>query len=199
MTKHGLSRKLTQDTGKLVTKDDAQEFIDKFNDAFKDQAEANDKIKYFYERNGYLRLPDGWILFGDNENFRSVCNFPIQGLGSSILRKAIALAQDAGLNVIFSLHDAIYIEYDANDLSAIDTLERCMREAFIFYFKDTVVEDKANLIRLDGKAWSPNYTDGIIYTPKGMKIEAQNIYIDKRAKEDYKQFSKYFFMENKNG
>ena len=197
MSKVGLARKLTQDTGKKVTEDDAQEFIDKFNEAFPDMVKGRDNLIYEYQDNGYLKLPCGWYLFGDNDNHRSVGNFPIQGFGSSIMRKAVALAQDKGLKVIFTLHDAIYIEYELENnliksLEAVDTLKECMIEAFIFYFKGTPAESRANLIRLDGKTWSPNFNGDIkLKTPKGLVLETQNIYVDKRSKSEYEQFKKY--------
>ena len=55
-----------------------------------------------YKIKGYIFLPDGWFMWGDNDNFRSVGNVPIQGLGSCIMRKAVELAQDRGLDVIYS-------------------------------------------------------------------------------------------------
>ena len=39
-----------------------------------------------------------------------VRNFPIQGEGRAMLRKAVSLCLDRGLKVITPLHDAIYIE-----------------------------------------------------------------------------------------
>ena len=134
-------------------------------------------------------LKDGWIMWGDNDNKRSVSNVPIQGMGSCILRKAIALAQDAGLKVIFPLHDALYIEYDSEDLHAIDTLSDCMREAFLYFFDD---KEAAGLIGLDANIWSPDYKDGQYLTPKGMSVKGQTIYIDERSESEYQRFSKYF-------
>ncbi len=195
MSKVGLARKLTQDTGKVVTEDDAQEFINKFNDAFPDMVSGRDELVLKYQLEGKLKLPCGWTMFGDNNNFRSVGNFPIQGFGSSIMRKAVALAQDAGLKIIFTLHDALYIEYDSGDLNAVDTLEQCMRDAFIHYFKGTTMETPANMIRLDGKTWSPDYPNGVMVTPKGMKLDSQTIYVDGRAKSEFEQFKKYLTKE----
>jgi hypothetical protein len=136
-------------------------------------------------------------MFGNNSNIRSVGNFPIQGFGSSIMRKAVALAQDRGLRVIFTLHDAIYIEYGVGELHKVDVLEQCMREAFIHYFKNTDMEIHANMIRLDGKTWSPNYIGDVkAKTPKGLILDTQSVYVDKRAKKEFEQFKKYFETPN---
>lgn len=192
MSKVGLARKLTQDTGKKVTEDDAQEFINKFNESFYSMVDGRDQLTQKYQDYGYLKLPCGWYLFGDNDNFRSVGNFPIQGFGSSIMRKAVALAQDSGLKIIFTLHDALYIEYDSGDLEKVDILEQCMRDAFNFYFKNTDMEFKSDMIRMDGKTWSPDYNGFVnLKTPKGMLLETQNVYVDKRSKSEYEQFKKY--------
>lgn len=133
----------------------------------------------------------GWMMFGDNDNERSVGNMPIQGLGATIMRKAVALAQDAGLDVIFTLHDAIYIEYDAFDFAALDTLKRCMLEAFTFFFEGPMKE-AAKMIRVDPNTWSPDYEDGTtITTPAGDKVPCQKVFVDPRAKKEYALYSKY--------
>jgi hypothetical protein len=191
MSKVGLARKLSADTGKLVTQDDAQKFIEKFDYAYPDLVRGRDDLALQCKIHGHLKLPCGWYLFGDNQNFRSVSNFPIQGFGASIMRKAVALAQDAGLKVIFTLHDAIYVEYDSFDLDKIDLLKKCMFNAFIFYFLDTPMEEFSKLIRMDAKTWSPEYSIEALVTPQGMGVVSQTIYVDSRAKSEYEQFKRY--------
>ena len=69
------------------------------------------------------------------------------------MRKAVALAQDAGLNIIFTLHDALYIMEKSEDIKdAMDLLSKCMKDAFVFYFHGALKEYAA-LIRVDGKVW----------------------------------------------
>jgi len=188
MGAEALGRKLTNDTGKLKTKEDAQELIDAFYAAYPQYKEYLDTVVYTYNKKGYLKSSDGWVLFGDNPNFRSVSNWSIQTQGSCILRRAISLAQDAGLTVIFGLHDAVYVEYDAGDFKTIDTLARCMEQAFIDLYPNN---PDAKLIRLDIDSWSTDYSPGKITTPEGREVELKDIYIDPRAKKEYEQFSKY--------
>jgi hypothetical protein len=45
---------------------------------------------------------------------------------------------------------------------------------------------------MDCDTWSPNYSDGSLETPKGLKVKAQKLYIDERSEKEYAQFSKYF-------
>lgn len=184
-----LARKLTDDTGKPHTQQDAQELINKFMRAYPDYADWIETIRFDYAMRGFHKLPDGWVIFGDNDNKRSISNVPIQGIGSCILRKAIQLAQDRKIKVIFPLHDAGYCEYPSIKLEDVDKFAECMREAFIFYFED---KEGANLIRLDINIWSPDYEDGEFTTPGGLKGKMQKVYIDERAETEYLRFKKYW-------
>jgi len=183
-----LARKLTDDTDKPHTQQDAQDLIDKFMKAYPDYADWIENIRHDYSRRRCHKLVDGWVIFGDNPNKRAISNFPIQGYGSCILRKAIQLCQDRGLKVIFPLHDALYIEYPSLSLDHINTFAECMREAFIYYFDD---KEAANLIRLDANIWSPDYKDGNMILDNGMELKTQKIYIDERAVSEYEKFKKY--------
>jgi hypothetical protein len=209
MTCIGLSAKLTADTKKFVSEDEAQELIDSFYEVYSDLGQWQNDIQKQYLDDGYLKLPCGWYLWGDSDNFRSYVNFNIQGLGASIMRKAVEFADDAGLKVIITLHDALYIEYDKDDYGAVDTLMDCMRRAFMFYFEDKVNSGK---IKMDPFCWSSEYPAPEIETyideetgkekkkkifhkittPEGREIEVANVYIDERSEAEYEQFSKYF-------
>lgn len=190
MSKYGLAHKLTEDTGKLFTEDEAQELIDQFDETFSDFAEWRKELIATYGDEGHIKLPCGWYLFGDNDNFRSVGNVPIQGLGACILRKAVSFAQDAGLDVIFPLHDALYIEYDSFDYKAIDTLKDCMDRAFQFYFEGDMRE-ASKMIRIEGETWGPNYEKAKILTPGGFEVEQETIHVDPRAEKEWAIFSRY--------
>jgi len=194
MGAEALARKLTQDTGRLVEKDEAKELISKFYEAFPDYEAWIEHNEMVYSNQDYLKLADGWYMWGDNDNRRSVGNMPIQGMGACILRKAVQLCQDAGLKVIIPLHDALYIEYESGDLSKLDKFHECMREAFSYYFEyDEDLAYKAHyLIRLDCDTWGPAYEDGELETPGGNIVKSQKIYIDSRSAKEYAQFSRYF-------
>ena len=185
-----LARKLCADTGEDYDFSDAMNLINQFGEAYPDyQAWIKDN-EFSYIEKDHVKLPCGWYMFGDNDNIRSVNNMPVQGVGSSILRKAIEFCQDAGLTVILPLHDALYIEYNAGDYAALDTFHLCMREAFAYYFPNT---DARELIRLDLDTWSPDYKDIVsVKTPGGLDVNPQELYIDERSKSEFKQFSKYF-------
>ena len=191
MTSIGLAAKLTADLGYPVSEDEAQEYIDLFYEAYDELASWQESIQEEYETQGYLRAPCGWTLFGDNDNFRSVVNFNIQGAGASILRKAVEFCDEAGLDVIITLHDALYIEFDYTDLEALDKFRDCMFRAFIHYFPNQI--EDASKIRMDIQAWGPDFPEeGEVVTPKGLKVPVSKIYVDERSVKEYEQFKKYF-------
>lgn len=202
MTEHGLSYRLTSETGRVWSEAEAKELIELFDNNYETFAAwRREKLNEYYD-NGYLMLKCGWYLWGDNEKFRSVANAPVQGMGAVIMRRAVALAQDCGLDVIFTLHDAIYIEYDFGDLSAIDTLKSCMEQAFIEQFEGKMREE-AKCIRVDPQTWGIDYDDpklvdgNIVYqtatTPKGLKVAASSYFYDSRAAKDFDMIKKYMF------
>lgn len=187
MGAESLAKKLTGDTGNVYTKEDAQELINKFYEAYPTYKKYLDEVYELYQYRGYHKLYDGWCMFGDNGNYRSVSNMPIQGMGSVILRKAIQLAQDRGLKVIIPLHDALYIEYPAGKLEDIQTLASCMTQAFIECYPDN---PNAGLIKLDIETWSDSYerkTDTI----EGLSINFEKLHIDPRGREEYERYKKY--------
>jgi DNA polymerase family A len=191
MTKIGLAAKLSSDTGRDIDEDAAQDLINLFYESYPDfSVWQSDAIENYMQLKKKVKLPCGWIMFADNDNFRSAVNCPIQGRGASAMRKAVEFCYEAGLKVILTLHDAIYIEYDEDDLEAIDKLYDCMFRGFIHYFED---KKAASSIRLDGKAWGSGYSGkSELITPNKLKIECSEIFIDARAKNEYDQFSKYF-------
>lgn len=196
MSKYGLANKLTQEMGKEYTEEDAQELINNFYETFENFKKWQDSLINDYGNGDlkYIKLADGWMMFGNNPNFRSVGNVPVQGMGSCIMRKADLLCHEKGLYVPFTLHDALYIEIDSNDLKAMDTFIDCMREGFTHFFPDQI--EYAKNIRLDAYAWSLDYEkDSELITPKGHKIDCSNIYIDERSIKEYEQFSQYFERE----
>ncbi len=190
MSKVGLAIKLTSDTGKYHSEEDAQKLINAFDEAYPVFSQYRTEMQEKYINDRYLRLPCGWAMFGGNDNFRSVANFPVQGMGSSILRKAVSYAQDAGLDVIFTLHDALSIEYPHGELSYIDTLSEAMDKAFRYYFP--AYQQARATCRQDANTWGPENITGGLVTPKGMPVKSQQVYVDKRSKADYEKFSKYF-------
>lgn len=184
-----LALRLSKQLGKTYTEEDAQELINKYNRAYPDFHEWQQDIIDDYAAAGKsakLKLPCGWYMWGDNRNPKSVGNFPIQGFGSSIMRKAVALAQDEGLDVIFTLHDALYVEYPSQCIDfTVSTLKQCMIDAFKFYFPKHL-HDKAQGIRLDVYAWSPDYKNY-----KHSEYETNHFYLDKKGLDGYNKYRNY--------
>lgn len=192
MGEKALAAKLSMDTGKDVTVEDAKDLINKFNKAYPDYADFVDRFRFDYSKRRYTKAVDGWIMFADNDNKRSVSNQPIQTFGSCILRKAIQLCQDRGLKVLYPLHDALYIEYDIDKPKEVVIFEQCMREAFSFYFEGEIKDLAHELIRLDLNVWSPDYKDGQEVKFGDIRVKAQQVYVDERSESEYLRFKKYW-------
>lgn len=195
MMKNSLAVKLTNDMGFKVSVRKAEWLIRKFERAYKEYTKYRKNIIRLYRKQNYLKLPDGWYLWGDNWNDRSVQNFPIQGLGSCIMRKAVSLAQDSGLKVIMTLHDALYIEADLNDWAAGDYLARCMDEAFRFYFPKRSYGDAT--VGLEGNVWGEGLEEGYRDCDILKEVKTQPTYVDSRSLKEYEKFKKYFIPEEK--
>lgn len=202
MTQYGLAVKLTEDTGHEYTEEQAQGYIDSFYKAYKKLAEGQESLKEtYYVDKEPLKLPDGWCLFTDKpqHDFRSVVNFPSQGMGAVIMRKAVSLGYDNGIMdlennrcINLTLHDALYMYHRSDDLEAIDILHRVMKEAFTYFYKGEA-KKHAEAIRLDGFTWSHDFEkDSEIVTPGGLKIAASNEYLDERSIEEHELYKKYF-------
>ncbi|TXH10668.1 MAG: hypothetical protein E6R04_04865 [Spirochaetes bacterium] len=187
-----LAAKLTADTGIPHTEDDARKLTELYFSVYDRYSYWVEETIGEYRRRGFLTLPDGWVMHGDNPNHRSIANCPVQGTGAAIMRRAIHLSQKRGLKIIFPLHDAKYMEHPVGELWRVDVLANSMVEAFGHYFKDPVVHGWSQAIRLDYDIWGPDLTDGYVTTPAGRKVKSQKIYIDPRGKNEYERFKKFF-------
>jgi hypothetical protein len=191
-TGYGLAIQLNEISGTNDWTDEkAQILLDSLDETYLTFSEFRKDQMDIYQHKKYVRLLDGYYMFGSNPKFRSVGNCPTQGAGACVMRKAVQLAQDAGLTVVKTLHDALYIMFDSDDVEAMDTLKRCMHEAFVFYFPERDKEYAA-LIRMEGKIWSTDYEDGVITTKGGFKLDVQKYFVDGRAKKQYSTFNRFF-------
>jgi hypothetical protein len=205
MSKYGLAKKLTADTGKVWDEDQAEDLINAFYASYPDLQDYQRNIIEEYSGSGVIKLPCGWPMWGDNPNDRSVTNMPVQGLGASIMRKAVDLAVAKGLYVPITLHDALYIEFEdkkyPKNKHPMTLLANAMREAFIFYIHPSL-KNTAKEIRLDPFIWGPskpaptfNEKGEPVFSEEnidGEYISVSNLYIDERAVVEYNKFSKYF-------
>lgn len=195
MTGYGLSTDLTEKTGREWSVDEAQELLDKLDEEYDVFAQFRRDTISDYNDRGYQKLKDGWTMWGDNSNHRSVGNCPVQGAGADIMRRAVKMCTDKGLKVILTLHDALYVEVDLNDFTATDTFIHCMKQAFIEYFNDSKFAEYAKLIRVDTYAWGDGMEEGQFTTPEKNLVDTMPVYIDERATDDYEIF-KPFFLES---
>jgi hypothetical protein len=195
-TGHGLCIILNEQIGEnRYDPDSAQLLLDKLDTVYSKFARFRNRTIDDYSSKKLVRLYDGFYMFGNNPNHRSVGNMPVQGMGAAIMRKAVQLAQDAGLNIIMTLHDALYIMFKKDDLGSMDLLKKCMHDAFVFYFPADKKLD-ASCIRSDMKAWSLEYEPCETITKEGNKIQLQKVFIDERAKNQFNSFEKYFRQSN---
>lgn len=193
MAARSLALKISNDTGQHCSEEKAQELIDLFFSTYSSLAEWQENLQQEYRQTGTIRLPCGWRMLSDNVNFRSVGNMPVQGLGASILRKGVALAQDAGLDVIFTLHDAIYVEMEVGDWVSVDVMVRCMDEAFRYYATPLAkAMGRYASIRQDVYCWGDGLVqDGEVTTPDGVVVATQERFIDERVKKEYEKWAPY--------
>lgn len=196
MGPYSLANKLTADTGKKHELKDAINLIDLFYKAYPRLKMWQDRVFKFYRFGKPIKLPCGWYMFKNNTNQRSVKNCPVQGMASSIMRRAVKECRLSGLEVIYTLHDALYIETDyENRFEASEKLMQAMHAGFVYYFGDKVKE-YANC-RMDVDIWGPDCekSKGTIAREKGLSEAEFNQYpeyIDPRAVEEYDRFKKYF-------
>jgi DNA polymerase-1 len=189
MSPNGLAPRLSRQLGTDVTVERARELIDLFYTTYPDYMNWKDEITKEYRTRRFLSLDDGWTMWGDNDNFRSVGNFPVQGAGAVIMRRAVKFAQRMNIDVIQTLHDAIYIEYNSDNMQPVRDLIDIMGDSF-----DTVMSahGKTVPIRLEGETWSPDFTPEVISSlnlPEG--VQCMREYVDAKGRADYERFRKY--------
>jgi len=193
MGDESLAKKLTADTGEKWTKQGAAKQSKMFNRTFEDFTQY--RTDFVHDGQSTYQIAwDGWILFKDNPNPLSIGNWPIQTAGAVIMREAVRLAQDQGLEIIFTLHDALYVEHDCNNYNVPKILGDCMQKAF------QMVMDTDKTIGLDIDSWSPDYEGKFEeikqeYKAHGVDTSVKGKYIDPRGKKEYEIFKQYFTNE----
>ena len=164
------------------------------------------KLKRTRKLMGDIAVVKRVFFTGKKEPMYDIANCPNQrfvaeGLvthntGASVMRKAVDLAVSRGCKVVFTLHDAIYIEGDVGKEVDIAILYDAMLEAFQFYYTGSKYYEIAGKIKLDPFAWSPNYKKDSESEVQGkycrIKYPCSNLYLDERALSEYERFSKYF-------
>jgi DNA polymerase I-like protein with 3'-5' exonuclease and polymerase domains len=128
-----LARKLTIDCGREITEKEARKLINLHRKVYKTYWKWADDVVRTYKRDNYIMLADGWGLNKNCQRETTVRNFPVQGTGAVILRRACNLAIEQGLPVVSPLHDAIYIcskegMADADSLALSDCMNQAVHE-----------------------------------------------------------------------
>lgn len=201
MTEVGLAIDLTEKWGRPVSEVEALMWVNRHHSAYPTFWGGKELTIKNYKINKYLKLADGWYMWGDNNNFRSTGNCRIQGMASCIMRRAVQMAQDRGLIVSYTLHDAIYIICKIEDrYEAAISLAECMDAATRYYYPKHLKERAT--VRLEADIWSPELekedVDLTYMTRIGGMIMPTSItprYIDKRGIEQYEEFKNYLYEE----
>lgn len=125
-----LREKLCYDTKSDVSLERAMELRDSFRDTFEVYTRWVWETRNSYASGEILRLPDGWCLGPSNPSSTSVSNFPIQGCGAVIMRRAVRLCLAEGIEIIYTLHDALSCVHDEKDIETPARMRELMLQAF---------------------------------------------------------------------
>ncbi len=182
MGKDKLAVKLTVDTGRRVTTEEADRLIQLHRRVYPTYWAWLEKVSNHYERKKVLTLWDGWALLGDNENFLSVRNFPVQGTGSVTMREAVRRAHLEHLRILTPLHDAIYgICREEEEDTHPATLGRCMDEAVSAVLGDRLKIRQDLGIHRHGEPWIEEKGEKF-YKLLGRYLEPMETEEDKKKK-----------------
>lgn len=186
MSAKGLAPRITQAMGVECPETQAQYYVDLFNDAYPEYAKWKYATVRQYEEEGYLMLSDGWKMWGDNSNSKSVVNFTVQGEGACILRESVRLCQEAGLVVIATVHDSIVVDIpSALTTKCLDILHTSMVQGFENVMK---TYGRTVPIRVEGDCWSKDFPKP--FTLGNFKCTQE--FIHEKAVKEFERFEKYF-------
>lgn len=136
--------------------DFGEKFVEEYHETFAAEFECVSELKRLYKKGvaGGIVLADGWRLGPDDPNILAVGNFPVQGTGAVILRRACQLCDEAGVKVYATLHDAISITGKVVDMDydialAVDACKRAARDVL---GEDIMQVGNPEIVR-HGEAW----------------------------------------------
>jgi DNA polymerase I len=150
-----LSIKLTADTGKVVSVEEAKELIDLHKSVYVRYYEWKKEIWQGYREEGRpLLLPDGWYIDVHHPSKMSVWNFPVQGAGSDMMRRMVDLVLDQNIQIVCPVHDSLIVEcwdYEADDVS--ERVQNCMLEASRLILHTDLMRVGAGDMLKSGEFW----------------------------------------------
>lgn len=102
---------LPQEERGSIASDFGERFVQEYHETFSAEYACVTELKKQYKTGLYsgIVLSDGWRIGADDPNILSIGNFPVQGTGAVILRRACQLCDEAGVKLYATLHDAISI------------------------------------------------------------------------------------------
>lgn len=108
-----------------------EDFVEEYHRTFSKEYEVTSELKNRYGKGcGGIVLSDGWRIGGDDPNLLSIGNFPVQGTGAVILRRACQLMDDAGIKLYATLHDAVSMTGKVSNMEQeIAVASECFRQA----------------------------------------------------------------------
>ena len=123
---------LPQEERDRMDPDFGTKFVDEYHSTFANEFECVSELKSQYKQ-GFTHgivLADGWRIGPDDPNLLSIGNFPVQGTGAVILRRACQLCDEAGVKIYATLHDAISITGKLENMEEeIAEAVRCCKQA----------------------------------------------------------------------
>lgn len=113
---------VTGEVDESIDEDKGKEWVEEYGEAYPDYADLRTDLFREYRSGVPIMLQNGWRMGTNNPSVLSAGNLPIQGTGSVILQRACKLADEAGLTVIATLHDAITFICDDADAEHVAAL-----------------------------------------------------------------------------
>ena len=191
-----LSDMLSAETGVEWTQFRAQELLHKIAATFPTAVKWLDRQYLDYRRKKFLRLPDGWYMWEGNASKLSVKNFPVQGLGGTIMRFFELLMFEQGHTIPLTLHDSFIAYHRAQNpnylLEFVREFLSTMRKAFIAATNNAPGSDLITVdCKIIGNIDSTNMPETIKVDGKLFDLSYSKLYQDKRASNSIKELEKY--------
>jgi hypothetical protein len=197
MEARSLARKIAQDTGRECTYYEAKNIIRAFRSTYYMLDEWKQEMLDQYREQGFLGVGSGWTMWGDQLNEKSVTNFKVQATGADMLRAGVTRIEHCqnlrnNARVLFTLHDAIYLEFGGH-IKSIDAVYRIlgevkglMRQASI-----DVLGEEGRWIRSDANIWGG--TNEMRQNLEGKCKEYDYIYVEERGQGQYDKYQSILF------
>jgi len=146
-TQYGLGAKtFSEKIGK--SKVEAETLLSDHKRRYKKFWTWSDAAVRYASLHGRLWSVFGWVRHYRDMNEKSSRNFLIQSCGAEMLRLAIILGLDAGVQIIAPLHDALMIEFDLRqEDEAIWKMQTAMRRASEIVLPDFPLRTEAMVVR----------------------------------------------------